>query len=144
MKISTKGRYAIQLVLDIALQPNDRPIILKEISKRESISLKYLEQIMPTLTSAGIVRSVRGPKGGYYLNKKPSEISVGTILRLTEGSLAPVDWVDPDLDAKYPQNDVITTLVWSKMYQAICQVVDKVSIQDLVDQTRYVGGEYYI
>ncbi len=143
MKISTKGRYALQLVLDIAQQPNHKPVILKDVSKRQSISLKYLEQIMPSLTSAGIIRSIRGPKGGYYLNKSPEQINVGMILRLTEGSLAPVDWVDPDIDSK-EQSDAITLLVWKKMYKAILDVVDHVSIQDLIDQENAIGGEYYI
>ncbi len=143
MKISTKGRYALQLVLDIAQQPNHKPVILKDVSKRQSISLKYLEQIMPSLTSAGLIRSVRGPKGGYYLNKSPEQITVGMILRLTEGSLAPVDWVDPDIDSQ-EQLDAITILVWKKMYKAILDVVDHVSIQDLIDQQNAIGGEYYI
>ena len=143
MKISTKGRYALQLVLDIAQQPNHKPVILKDVSKRQSISLKYLEQIMPSLTSAGLIRSVRGPKGGYYLNKNPEQITVGMILRLTEGSLAPVDWVDPDIDAQ-EQLDAITILVWKKMYKAILDVVDHVTIQDLIDQQNAIGGEYYI
>ncbi len=143
MKISTKGRYALQLVLDIAQQPNHKPVILKDVSKRQSISLKYLEQIMPSLTSAGLIRSVRGPKGGYYLNKNPEQITVGMILRLTEGSLAPVDWVDPDIDSQ-EQLDAITILVWKKMYKAILDVVDHVSIQDLIDQQNAIGGEYYI
>ncbi len=143
MKISTKGRYALQLVLDIAQQPNHKPVILKDVSKRQSISLKYLEQIMPSLTSAGLIRSVRGPKGGYYLNKSPEQITVGMILRLTEGSLAPVDWVDPDIDSK-EQSDAITILVWKKLYKAILDVVDHISIQDLIDQEMAIGGEYYI
>lgn len=143
MKISTKGRYALQLVLDIAQQPNHKPVILKDVSKRQSISLKYLEQIMPSLTSAGLIRSVRGPKGGYYLNKNPEQITVGMILRLTEGSLAPVDWVDPDIDSQ-EQLDAITILVWKKMYKAILDVVDHVTIQDLIDQQNAIGGEYYI
>lgn len=143
MKISTKGRYALSLVLDIALQPSNAPVTLKDISKRQSISLKYLEQIIPSLTTAGIIRSVRGPKGGYYLNKDANQISVGSILRLTEGSLAPVDWVVPD--SNEPEvKDPITVLVWDKLYQAICDVVDNVTIQDLKNQTLYNGGEYYI
>ena len=98
---------------------------------------------MPSLTSAGLIRSVRGPKGGYYLNKSPEQITVGMILRLTEGSLAPVDWVDPDIDSK-EQSDAITILVWKKLYKAILDVVDHISIQDLIDQEMAIGGEYYI
>ena len=145
MKISTKGRYALQLMLDIALQPSNRPVALKDVSKRQNISFKYLEQIMPALTGAGLIRSVRGPKGGYYINKSLDAITVGDILRLTEGSLAPVDQVDTDIHNTTSDDlDTIDIMVWQKLYKAICGVVDHVTIQDLVDQERSNGGEYYL
>lgn len=144
MKISTKGRYALQLMLDIALQPSSHPVALKDVSERQGISLKYLGQIIPALTGAGLIRSVRGPKGGYYINKDINTITVGDVLRLTEGSLAPVDQVDPEIHSTSTNLDTIDILVWKKMYEAICQVVDHITIQDLVDQERSNGGEYYI
>lgn len=146
MKVSTKGRYSLRLMLDIALQPKDKPVILKDVSNRQNISLKYLEQIMPSLTGAGMVRSIRGPKGGYFLNRNPDEITVGMILRITEGSLAPVPCVDSDIGSGFcpKTKDCITVHVWQKMYDAICDVVDNITLQDLVDQDHSAGGEYYI
>lgn len=88
MKISTKGRYALRLMVDLALNNNGENISLKEISARQGISVKYLEQIISMLNRAGYVKSERGSNGGYRLTKKPEEYTVGMILRLTEGSLA--------------------------------------------------------
>ena len=145
MRISTKGRYSLRFILDLALQPKDKPVILKDVSKRQSISLKYLEQIVPALTGAGYVRSVRGPKGGYYLNRDPQEITVGMILRTTEESLAPVDCVDPNLEGVGTDNENESTLyVWKELYDAICGVVDHITLQDLIDRERTAQGEYYI
>ncbi len=146
MKISTKGRYSLRLILDLALQPSDKPVSLKDISKRQEISLKYLEQIIPPLTGAGFIRSIRGPKGGYYLNRRPSEITVGMILRITEGSLAPVQCVEEqsDIHACNRIDFCTTNYVWEQLYDAICNVVDNITIQDLVDKEKAKGGEYYI
>jgi len=90
MKISTKGRYALRLMLDIALNDAKTPVRIKDIAERQQISDKYLEQIVSSLNKAGFVKSLRGPQGGYRLTKKPEEYTVGMILRLIEGSLAPV------------------------------------------------------
>ena len=86
MKVSTKGRYALRIMIDLAEHNTGEYIRLKDISKRQGITLKYMEQIMSVLNKAGFVRSVRGPQGGYFLTKKPEEYTVGMILRLTEGS----------------------------------------------------------
>ena len=93
MKISTKGRYALRLMLDLALRDSGEPIRLKDVAHRQGISEKYLEQIISVLNKAGYVRSVRGPQGGYVLARAAEEYTAGMILRLTEGSLAPVDCV---------------------------------------------------
>lgn len=89
MRISTKGRYSILLMLDMAKQPAGEPVKIKDISARSGISMKYMEQIVAVLNKAGFVRSVRGAQGGYLLTRKPEEYTVGEILRLSEGSLAP-------------------------------------------------------
>ena len=95
MKISTKGRYALRLMLDLAVnQKADEPVQIKEIASRQGISNKYLEQIISVLNKAGYVRSIRGPQGGYLLAKNPQEYTVGMILRLTEGSMAPVSCLE--------------------------------------------------
>ena len=90
MKISTKGRYALRLMLDLAMNGENNIVRIKDIAERQQISDKYLEQIISVLNKAGYVRSTRGPQGGYSLRKAPEEYTVGDILRLTEGSLAPV------------------------------------------------------
>lgn len=90
MKISTKGRYAMRVMVDLAMSPKDEYVKVKDIAKRQAISEKYLEQIIGVLGRAGVLRSARGAKGGYRLAKDPSEYTVEEILRLTEGSLAPV------------------------------------------------------
>ena len=97
MRISTKGRYALRLMLDLALHNTGMPIRIKEIAARQEISDKYLEQIIAVLNKAGYVRSVRGPQGGYLLTRVPEEYTVGMILRLTEGSLAPVECLDLEI-----------------------------------------------
>ena len=88
MRISTKGRYALRLMLDIAMNDAEgKPVRVKDIAKRQEVSGKYLEQIVSVLTKAGYLRSIRGPQGGYLLTKHPDEYTVGMILRITEGSL---------------------------------------------------------
>ena len=94
MKISTKGRYALRLMIYIAANSNGKPVSIKDVAKNEDISDKYLEQIISILNSGGLVRSVRGPQGGYLLRKAPEDITVGAVLRLTEGTLAPVACVE--------------------------------------------------
>ena len=94
MKISTKGRYALRLMLDLALNNSGKPVRIRDVSERQNISDKYLEQIISVLNKARFVRSIRGPQGGYLLTRRPEEYTVGMILRLTEGSMAPVDCVD--------------------------------------------------
>ena len=90
MEISTKGRYALRLMVDIASRQADLPVSLKEVATRQNISIKYLEQIVNRLCRAGLLESVRGPQGGYLLTRRPEEYTAGDILRVTEGSLAPV------------------------------------------------------
>ena len=92
MKVSTKGRYALRLMLDLAVNNTGEPISLKDIARRQEISDKYLEQIISVLNKANYVKSIRGAQGGYILTKKPEEYTIGMILRLTEGSLAPPVW----------------------------------------------------
>ena len=96
MKISTKGRYALRLMLDLALYGNQEPVRLKDVAKRQEISIKYLEQIISVLQKAGYVKSIRGAQGGYHLMKAPEDYTVGMILRATEGDLAPAECVSVD------------------------------------------------
>lgn len=144
MKISTKGRYALRLMLDLAVHNNGEAIRLKDIAKRQDISDKYLEQIISVLNKAGFVRSIRGAQGGYKLSKAPEEYTVGMILRITEGSLAPVECLDDDsLDCERSEN-CTTLLVWKELYDAINSVVEKYTLQDLVDIERSNADDYVI
>lgn len=133
MKISTKGRYALRLMLDLAAYNTETPVSLKEIAMRQQLSEKYLEQIIAILNRASYVKSIRGAQGGYILNVKPEECTVGMILRLTEGDLAPVACVgatDVYCDRK---EKCITVKVWEKLNDAICGVVDNITLKDLID-----------
>lgn len=136
MKISTKGRYALRLMLDIALNSTGEQITIKSIAARQEISDKYLEQIISLLNRAGYVKSVRGAQGGYKLTKDPSEYTVGMILRLTEGSLAPVDCLEENTNECSRSNGCVTRDVWVELYEAINTVVDRVTLQDLVEKKR--------
>lgn len=133
MKVSTKGRYALRLMLDLAINENGTPIRIKEISERQNISDKYLEQIISTLTKAGYVRSLRGPQGGYHLAKHPKEYTVGSILRLTEGSLSPVACLEDHVNMCEHENQCVTVILWKKLDDAIKGVVDTITLEDLVE-----------
>lgn len=144
MKISTKGRYALRLMLDLAVNSNGTPIRIKDIAKRQAISDKYLEQIISILNKAGFVRSIRGPQGGYLLSRAPKEYTVGMILRLTEGSLAPVACLEDESNLCERQNDCVTLLLWKKLNDAINGVVDTITLEDLVEWQMEKGNDYII
>lgn len=144
MKISTKGRYALRMMLDMALSDAERPVRVKEIAERQEISEKYMEQIMAMLNKAGFVRSVRGPQGGYFLTRKPEEYTVGMVLRLTEGSMAPVDCLEYEDYACSRRDDCVTFLLWKKLDDAIKGVIDTVTLEDLVNWSRERGQDYSI
>ena len=144
MKISTKGRYALRLMLDLALHDNGGYIPIKEIAKRQGISEKYLEQIISILSRAGYVQSVRGAGGGYRLTHPLKSYTVGMVLRLTEGSLAPVACLESNVNT-CPRNDqCATVMLWNKLYDAINDVVDNITLEDLVDYEKQIGGDYVI
>ena len=131
MKISTKGRYALRLMLDLAMNGENNVVRIKDIAERQQISDKYLEQIISVLNKAGYVRSTRGPQGGYSLRKAPEEYTVGDILRLTEGSLAPVACVEEEGSCER-EVDCVTVEAWKRLNQAISDVVDHITLADLV------------
>ncbi len=136
MRISTKGRYALRLMMDIALhEEGGNPVRIKDIAFRQSLSTKYLEQIIAILNRAGYVRSIRGPQGGYLLTRPAREYTAGMILRLTEGSLAPVACLDNQgTPAACSRADECASLIlWKKLNNAINDVVDQVTLQDLLD-----------
>lgn len=134
MKISTKGRYAIRIMLDLANYNNGEYIRLKDISERQGITIKYMEQIMPLLTRAGYVRSYRGNNGGYMLAKQPKEYTMGDILRTTEGNLAPIACLEDDVNHCVRSNTCQTLSFWSGLWNVINEYVDSVTLQDLLDE----------
>ena len=143
MRISTKGRYAIKLMLDLATNDNGEPIRLKDVARRQEISEKYLEQIISVLNKAGYVKSVRGPQGGYLLQRRPEEYTVG-ILRLTEGCLSPVDCVAPDGAGCEKGDACVTRILWKKIDDAINEVVDNITLGDLLDWQAASADDYVI
>lgn len=144
MKISTKGRYALRLMMDLAENNTGSPISLKDVAKRQDISDKYLEQIISILNKAGYVRSVRGAQGGYMLKMEPQNYTVGMILRKTEGSLAPVACIEDDEIVCDRQQQCVTSIVYKKINDAISGVVDNITLQDLVDWQNEKNGNYVI
>lgn len=144
MKISTKGRYALRLMIDIAIHSVAEPVRIKDIAKRQDVSEKYLEQIIAVLNKAGYVKSIRGPKGGYLLTKQPADYTAGMILRLTEGSLAPVSCLEFE-ENDCPRQDQCATLeLWKRLDQAIKDVVDSVTLEDLVEWQKGKADFYSI
>jgi len=133
MKISTKGRYALRMMLEFALHP-DECTKISQVARRQDISDKYLEQIVTILTRAGYVKSMRGAQGGYKLAKDPSEYTVGMILRLTEGSLAPVSCLEDDKNPCKRAETCATLMVWKQLDSAINQIVDSITLADLVEE----------
>lgn len=134
MKLSTKGRYGVSAMYDLALHYGEGPISLKSVANRQGISEHYLEQLMSVLRKAGYVKSVRGAQGGYTLTKNPSQITVGDIIRVMEGPIAPVDCLLADTD----DNDYceragicVTRGIWAKVRDSISEVLDSISLADL-------------
>ncbi len=141
MKISTKGRYALRLMMDLACQPGSAPVSLKDVAARQEISLKYLEQIVGLLGRAGFVHSARGPQGGYRLARAPEGYTVGEILRLTEGNLAPVSCLEDPENRCERCSQCGTVDFWSGLYAAINQYIDRFTLADLVAAERRKAQE---
>lgn len=143
MKISTKGRYALRVMIELASADNDKYTSIKTISEHQKISEKYLEQILSSLNHAGFVKSTRGSQGGYKLLKSPEEYTVGMILRNMEGSLAPVSCLDDNQNQCPNCNDCISLYVWEKIYDAVNDVVDKITIKDLIEHKNKTSADNY-
>lgn len=149
MKLSTKGRYGLKAMLDLAIHGQNGHIALNSIAERQHISEYYLEQLIAILRKAGLVESMRGAQGGYMLAKPAQEITVGDILRTLEGSLAPVDCVMEDKKIECSQADYcVTKSIWLKIRDSINKVVDNITLQDLVDDYKQAYAQatdmYYI
>lgn len=132
MRISTKGRYALRLMLELARNPNQN-VSIREIAERQQISHKYLEQIIIQLVRSGYAKSVRGPQGGYSLTLPAEKITCGMVLRVMEGSLAPVPCLENGADVCSRTGECDTLPLWKALEKAIDSVVDSISLQDLLD-----------
>ena len=143
MKISTKGRYALRMLIDLALHKNDGYVALKDIANRQDISKKYLEQIVPLLSKTGLLRANRGYQGGYMLAKTPDKYTVGEILRITEGSLAPVACLEQDVNDCARAADCVTLPVWEGLYKVITDYLDGITLQELIDKSPSANGNDY-
>ena len=144
MKISTKGRYALRILIDLAEHRNEGFIALKEVAARQEISKKYLEQIVPVLNKSGILQTNRGYMGGYRLAKEPKEYTVGTILRVTEGSLAPVACLDQEENTCTRAQECVTLSIWQGLYRVINEYLDGITLQDLLDMKRDNAADDYV
>ncbi|AEE96547.1 MAG: Rrf2 family transcriptional regulator, cysteine metabolism repressor [Clostridiales bacterium] len=149
MKLSTKGRYGLTAMLDLALNYGEEPVALKNVAERQGISEPYLEQLIAGLRKAGLVKSVRGAQGGYILAYPPDKITVGDVMRVLEGPLAPVDCVIENEPVSCEKADhCVTRIIWEKIRDSINQVVDSITLQDMVDEYNRINGQkgymYYI
>lgn len=144
MKISTRGRYGLKAMIDLDMESvSGKCVNLKSIAERQGIPENYLEQIIAILKKSGFVKSIRGAQGGYILNRPSSEITVGDILRALEGSLSPVNCVESG-DAACGTGDCetcSTKSVWGKIYESLNDVVDSITLEDLVRDNRMKGEE---
>ena len=134
MKISTKGRYGLRIMIDIASNGGESIVPIKDIAERQQLSEKYLEQIINQLGKAELVRSTRGAKGGYSLSRPAEKITVKDILLATEGSLAPVSCAE---DSSICENycDCVTSFIWTEIYNATIRVVEGITLADLVKRS---------
>ena len=132
MIVSTRGRYALRVLVEMAEHSSDERIPLKEISEKQGISQKYMESIMTLLSKNGFVDAIHGKGGGYKLNRKPEEYRIGDILRLTEGTLAPVACLEKNADQCPKQNVCRTVGMWRKLDELIETYLDSVTIADLM------------
>lgn len=132
MKISTKGRYALRIMLDLAQNSKGEYIPLKDISSRQGITIKYMEQIVPMLTRAGMVRSLRGNNGGYMLSREPEEYTIGEILRCAEGSLAPIACLEDEPNRCPRKEDCKTLAFWEGMRDVVYEYADGKTLKDLL------------
>lgn len=137
MKISTKGRYGLRAMLDLAIH-SDSHVSIAAIAERQDVSANYLEQVFASLRKGGLVKSIKGAQGGYVLSDKPANISVGKILRVLEGDLAIV--ADDNAMTDNQMEYCLKNAVWDKMNASINQVADSITLEDLIKQYNQLNG----
>jgi len=144
VKLTTKGRYGLRAVIDLAMYAKNEPVSLSDVAERQNISISYLEQLVAKLKKAGIVQSTRGAQGGYALAKAPEEISVGEILRALEGSLSPVDCSAVDGEGETEcsaSNFCVTKYVWKRINDSINDTVNNMFLSELLEESNNVKSD---
>ncbi|MBO5176986.1 MAG: RrF2 family transcriptional regulator [Lachnospiraceae bacterium] len=144
MKLTTKGRYGLRAVIDLAMYAKTEPVSLSDVAERQNISISYLEQLIAKLKKAGIVQSTRGAQGGYSLAKEPEEVSVGEILRVLEGSLSPVDCSAVDGEGETEcsaSNFCVTKYVWKRINDSINDTVNNMFLSELLEESEKVKSD---
>lgn len=135
MKISTRGRYALRILIDLSEHSGDKEYIaLKDIAARQDLSIKYLERILPMLVKGKIIEGVHGKGGGYKLTRKPAQYTVGEILRLTEGDFAPISCLEPGAPECESKGECRTIGMWTRFYQMTNEFFDSITIDDLMQK----------
>jgi len=140
VKISTKGRYALRMLLDLAEHKNRGFIALKEIAGRQNISKQYLEQIILIMNNSNLLRANRGKQGGYMLTKEPSDITVGHILRITEGNLSSITCLETNVNQCEKADTCKTLFIWKELNKVIADYLDSVTLQDILN--KYQKNEF--
>ncbi|OUP51228.1 RrF2 family transcriptional regulator [Lachnoclostridium sp. An181] len=141
MKLSTKGRYGLRALVDLAQYSEKAPVSINSIAARQDISERYLEQLMAKLKKAGLIKSIRGAAGGYVLSKSPSEISVGDVLRALEGDLEPAECSAYHEEGCKAADICVTKYVWKKINESINDTVDGIGLDELVAESKQVCGQ---
>lgn len=144
MMISSRGRYALRMMIDLAEHQGEGYVALKDIAARQDISKKYLEQIIPDMNKAGLLLTTRGFQGGYRLAREPQDYTLGEILRITEGSLAPVSCLETcrnDCDRRFQCG---TLPVWEGLERVVNEYLDSISLKDVLDQHRQLAEDDYV
>ena len=144
LKLSTRGRYGLRGMFDLAMNQSQGPIPLNEIARRQNISEAYLEQLFANMRKAGLVKSVRGAHGGYLLGASPDKIYVGQILRTLEGNIAPADCVSDDDGIECSGADAcVTRIIWEKIRDSINQVIDSITLEDMVREQQLINDKNF-
>lgn len=149
VKLSTKGRYGLKAMFELALHYGEGPIPLKNIAEVQEISEHYLEQLIAVLKKNGLVNSVRGAQGGYMLVESPRKITVGAVIRALEGDLAPVDCInDSGSNQCSKESNCVTRMVWTKINESINSVIDSITLEDMIEEHNRLNSNsdfmYYI
>ncbi|HHV45506.1 MAG TPA: Rrf2 family transcriptional regulator [Tissierellia bacterium] len=139
MKLSTRGRYGLKAMFQLALHYGKGPIPLNVIASQQDLSENYLEQLFSALRKEGLIKSVRGAQGGYMLAKPPEKITVGSVLRVLEGNMAPVECVIDDTVSCDKEESCVTKLVWMKIKDSINSVIDSITLQDMLNEQKNLG-----